>query len=243
MQQYQFFACEVVWLGKGILCTSKHNYGTCVSRPGLIEQCFPFPLILLSMRSSSRSDCASDHCRCICVYTGWLFFGIRVSLFSWVLSCVSCHAHNRVAGLKSASVLGVCAPLYGMGSPLILVSVRSLPNVTPSAPFNCASVARWFSRILPAVLVPTVRLQIRRFWQGSHFRSLLILVPVFPSLNRDRSVQVRQHTVGVHLQAWMFDMVRPHTGFACREVTAIRELTGRVIIIIVTMRAVLLQPA
>ena len=140
MQQYQFFACQVVWLGKGILCTSKHNYGTSVSRPGLIEQCFPFPLILLSMRSSSRSDCASDHCRCICVHTACLFFGIRVSLFSWVLSCVSCHAHNRVAGLKSASVLGVCAPPYGMGSPLILVPVCSLPNVTPSAPSRCREV-------------------------------------------------------------------------------------------------------
>ena len=39
----------------------------------------------------SRSDCASDQCRCICAHTGWLFFGIRVSLFSWVTSCVSCH--------------------------------------------------------------------------------------------------------------------------------------------------------
>ena len=54
MQQHQFFACQVVWLGKGILCTSKHNYGTCVSRPGLIEQCFPFPLTLVSVRSSSN---------------------------------------------------------------------------------------------------------------------------------------------------------------------------------------------
>ena len=61
-----------------------------------------------------------------------------------------------------------------------------------------------------------VGVQIQRCWQGSHFRSPLILVPVCPLLNCDTLLwrQVRSSSAthaGAHLQAWIFDMVRRHS--------------------------------
>ena len=59
------------------------------------------------------------------------------------------------------------------------------------------------------------------------------------NLHGDRSVRVWRHTAGAHLSAWM----QTPQSLAYQEKTAIRELTGREIIVFVAMRAVSLQPA